>query len=134
MKFDATDCMENKDLKIKLDIETSSDSDSSLSCYSDTEFSDNEHSDTDSDPQLYLPVKKNDIDTSDTEVENELDTSQNFTMARKSALTPQMKMLLNVNVTDMFEDDNIKKEIQDCSDLPQTVPTKVPKLVSSGCQ
>ena len=62
--------------------------------------SDSEYSDTDSESQLHLPVKKfkNDIDSSDTEVESESDTSENFAMARKSALTPQMKMLLNVNV------------------------------------
>ena len=127
-------------LELDSDVNLSTDSDSSLSDYSDTEFSDSEHSDTDA--ELESPLKE-DLEGSDTEIyftsgydsDEKMDIKKDVKPRFKSTLTLQMKSLLNTNVTDMLQDESLKRELEEYKSYSdEHVSRKHLKLVHSVSQ
>ena len=125
LKFDHTQYKEWKNSSCE---NSSSDSDSSLSQYSDTEISDSDFSEK--------PNDQYESDVSDfysASASEFSDTSEDMDKQKISTLTPQMKMLLNVNVDNIIQEDSIKKEVQSFTESEE-VPKKWLKLSASVSQ
>ena len=145
------------DRDIKVTLKEESDSDSCCSC-DDTEGSDTEYASDDSDvsdlKSDIKPVKQDrdikpitqDSDTKQLKEDSDTesyapsdyldDTDDKMGIPTKSStLTPQMRMLLNTNVTDMISDANLRDDLQDFKKyIPSNKKIKPVKHIQSSVQ